>query len=414
MRTRGNVEMKLQALAFAALAMMAAAMPSFAAKVQSLLEQGSQALRQQQYSQAIAVFEKATRADSSSAEAFFKLGDAYYQRAFQRGTPDKADKDDAQNATEAYEAALALDPDLKAVTNPYLLHHGLALSQQALGRYDEALSNFRKATQISPRNPMPNLYAAALRWRMQDFEMSSANLEVSVQRARKARMYPALAKLVRTNALFTDLLAAPKNQVILESYDAVAAGTLDEREARARIEGASSYRDSLTNERSRRPAALEAPQVDPKVQEALDRANGQYQAQLFHEAIASYDEALDIDSRKGTLDSIQRTLVYSKMGASYRQQGLAPEAIRLLERAVEEVPQNSEAYYELALSYSVSGRLALAMSALSKAFDNAATLADQRKTLLLARTDSELEPLRDLPKFQELIKSRAKKLSARK
>jgi len=406
--------MKLQALAFAALAMMAAAMPSFAAKVQSLLEQGSQALRQQQYSQAIAVFEKATRADSSSAEAFFKLGDAYYQRAFQRGTPDKADKDDAQNATEAYEAALALDPDLKAVTNPYLLHHGLALSQQALGRYDEALSNFRKATQISPRNPMPNLYAAALRWRMQDFEMSSANLEVSVQRARKARMYPALAKLVRTNALFTDLLAAPKNQVILESYDAVAAGTLDEREARARIEGASSYRDSLTNERSRRPAALEAPQVDPKVQEALDRANGQYQAQLFHEAIASYDEALDIDSRKGTLDSIQRTLVYSKMGASYRQQGLAPEAIRLLERAVEEVPQNSEAYYELALSYSVSGRLALAMSALSKAFDNAATLADQRKTLLLARTDSELEPLRDLPKFQELIKSRAKKLSARK
>lgn len=406
--------MKLQTLALLASAALMSAAPSFASKADGLLEQGSQALRQQQVSQAIGLFEKATRTDSSSAEAFFKLGDAYYQRAFQSGTPDKADKDDAQNAAEAYEAALALDPALKTVSNPYLLHHGLALCQQALGRYDEALTNFRKATQVSPSNPMPNLYAAALRWRMKDYEMSSANLEVSVQRARKARMYPALAKLVRTNALFADLLSAPKNQVLLESYDAVAAGTLDEREARARIEGAASYRDSLTNERSLRRAAVEAPQVDAKVQEALDRANGQYQAQLFHEAIASYDEALDLDSRRGTLDSIQRTLVYSRMGASYRQQGLAPEAIRLLERAVEEVPQNSEAYYELALCYSVSGRLALAMSALTKAFDNAATLADQRKTLLLARTDSELEPLRDLPKFQELIKSRAKKLSARK
>ncbi|MFA6029349.1 MAG: tetratricopeptide repeat protein [Elusimicrobiota bacterium] len=381
-----------------------------------LVTEGVAALRAQRFTQAVSLFENATRADSSSAEAFYRLGGAYYQRAFQRGTPEKADRDDAQAAVDAYQTAIALDSSLESVSSPYLLHHGMGLCLQALGRTEEALDAYKKATAAAPGNPMPNLYAAALRYSMRDFDRSQANLELSARRALKLKAYPALAKLVRGNEIFSAMMSAPQNRTVLDLYDQVQAGVISEDEAHGRLSGTVEYRDALRDvpTSADRPAALDAPRVDPRVQDALDRANGQYGAQRFREAVDSYQEALDADARKGTLDAVQRSVVYEKIGSAYRQLGLAGEAIRVLENAVAELPQNSAAYYQLSLCYAISGRLALSLSALNRSLENAASVAELRQTMLLARTDNELEPIRDLPKFREILKTHTGKLSAKR
>jgi tetratricopeptide (TPR) repeat protein len=379
------------------------------AEAKALIAKGSAAVRENQFSQAIAVLEQATRCDSSSSEAFFRLADAYYRRAFQRGTPEKADRDDAQNAVDAFQTAVSLDSELKGISDPYLLYHGFGLSLQALGRNDEALSAFRSATLASPKNPMPNLYAAALRFQMGDFPMSSMNLEASIKRARSRGVYPALSKLVRTDPLFSGLLAVPKNLALLNAFDSVQAGTLTEGEAGERLAYASQFRDSVRDVPSSagsRPPSMDAAQsADPQVQEALDLADNHFQSLRFSEAIEEYQKALDLDARKGTLDASAKSLALERLGASYRQLGLASEAVRILERAVSELPQNGQAYYQLSLSYAAAGKLASSLGALNKSLENAATPADLRKTLILARTDSELDPLRDQPRFGEILRN---------
>jgi|GEM_PF-2380671 tetratricopeptide (TPR) repeat protein len=382
----------------------------------TLLEQGALALKSHQFSQAVTLFEQATRADSSSSEAFFRLGNSYYQRGFQRGTPEKADKNDAQNAVDALQSALTLDPKLRRVSDPYLLNLDMGLCLQALGRNEQALDSYKKASAAAQKNPMPELYTALLRAKMRDFERSSSSLESGVRRARRIDAYPALAKLVRRDGIFSSLLSVPQNKTVLDLYDAVQSGTLTEDEAHGRLIGTVEYRDSLRDIPSSedRPSSLDSRRVNDRVQSAVDRGHGAYKAQRFREAIDAYTEALAKDERKGTLDAVQRSIVRERLGSSYRQLGMTAESAKTLENAVEEAPQASGAYYQLAMTYAVSGRLSLSLSALNKALENAATVPDLRQTLLLARADSELEPLRDLPRFRDILRDHSQKLTAKK
>lgn len=384
------------------------------AKAGRLIVAGIRRLGAKQFSAAIASFEKAAEADRGSANAFYHLGDAYFQRGFQEGLPERADKDDARRALDAYESALGLDPSLRSVKDPYLLYHGMAQCQEALGDFAKALETLKSAATVAHRNPMPHLYGARIRYKMRDFDMSARNLYFSVRRARKLRAYPQLAKLLRDDPHFTSLLAVPQNKLIVESYDAVAQGVLSEDEAKERIRGFPQYRDALTSLPTRRPQSLDEPSQDPKVLRLIEEAHLAFDHERFRQAIAAYQQALASDSGKGTIDAVQRSLLLERIGASYRRLGLTGEAIRVLRKAVEEQAENSGAYYELSLSYAVQGELGNAMASLNKALDHAVTLPQLRKTLLLARTDSELEPLRDLPKFGQIISAHSQRLRARK
>jgi tetratricopeptide (TPR) repeat protein len=381
---------------------------------------GIRAMKEQNYSKAIVIFERAAKQDSRWSNAFFHLGNAYYHRAFAQGSPETADRDDASNAIDAFETALALDPALRSIRQPHKLYHGLAQSYEAVGRYDEALASIKDGAAVSPRNPMPNLYGARLRYRMRDFVMSSKNFYVSVARAHKIKSYPQLSKLIRSNGLFVPLLSVPQNRVILDAFDAVTEGTLSLAEARERIKTGDTggMRDALADRPS---ASVQMPQVvkrpeprqDPDVLKAIELGHLAFNVRRYREAVKHYENAFALDRARGTMDSVQKSMLFERIGSSYRKLGLANEAVQVLERAVGELPDNSTAYYQLALANAQMGKVGDAMSHLNRSLETARSMSELRKTLLMTKTDTEFEGLYDLPRFADIVKSFERKIARR-
>ena len=375
----------------------------------TLAKQASGLLKKLRYAKAIALLNQAAAMDPESAELFSRLGDAHFQKAFRKG-PEKADKKSAARAVAAYEKALALEKG--KVKGSYLLYHGLALSYEAIGKPSSALETWRKAAKASPSNPLPDLYAASLRYKMGDAELSASNLSAGIRRARKINAYPSIARLIRSDAAFSGLLSSPSNQAVLDVYDAVHAGKLREDEA---AQAPTDLRDSLRDipmEAMRAPPA--AVELDPRVSQPLSQADYAFQQQKYRAAIEAYKETLSADKRKGTLDPTRKSLVYERIGASYRQLGLVGEAVRFLEKALGQMPQNSEAHFQLALSFAAGGKLGSALDSLEDSLKNAATPADLRKLLLSARTEPDFQALRTLQEFQQTLSAHSQKLSAKR
>lgn len=375
------------------------------ARARAMIAEGLDSLKRRRHSSAIISFQGATEADPGSAEAFLQLGNAYYQRGFSRGTPETADRKDVQRALDAYQTALALDPESKAIAEPYLLHYGMGQCFEALGRYDQAAEALRRASLAASHNPMPPLYSAGLRFKMRDLKQSSENLHESVLRARKIRSYPALAKLVRSHPQFSGLMTVPQNRMILETYDQVESGQIREGLAKSHIEERLSMRDALASARSGAAMAriVAAQPPDPRIQQWLDEADGDFKFRKFRHALSEYQHVLKLDGTRGSLGAAERARIYQNVGVSYRMLGLAEESVAFLEKAVKEMPGSSSTYYQLALALSTAGKFMSALQALDLSLKFAHSNADLRVTLLLARTDSELEPVRDLPGFQRLL-----------
>lgn len=384
-----------------------------------LVDEGAALLRLRKYAPAIAAFQGATRLDSGSAEAYFRLGDAYYQRAFRRGTAEPADTEDANLALAAYQTASALDPTLRSVSDPYLLHHGAAMCHRALHRYDEALAELRKAMAESPGNPMPSLYAAQIRLLMKDIPLSSTNLQLGIQRARRLRSYRQLARLVRADPSFSGLLAVGQNQAILKAYEEVEEGTLSESRVQERIQELSTYRDSPRNADSHvsPQARIEAPRAaesGPVVMESLGRGHVEFRRRRYRAAVQEYRHALDEDAGRRSLGPAHKALLLENMGTAYRMLGDADGAARALEEAVRLAPQAGSAYYQLALACSVSGRFSRALESLDFSLKKARSMEELRRLLLQAKTDPELDPVRDLPTYRRILRLAEARLSVRR
>ncbi|MBI4349115.1 MAG: tetratricopeptide repeat protein [Elusimicrobia bacterium] len=374
-------------------------------RAEALIAEGKSSLQRKALSAAIAAFQGAAEADPGSAEAFLQLGNSYYERGFSRGTPDRADTKDVQRALDAYQNALALDPEHKAVSEPFLLHHGMAQCYQALGRYDQAAESLRLASLAAKHNPMPLLYTAELRYKMRDLKQSSESLLESVHRARRIKAYRSLAKLVRTHPQFAGLLQVPQNKMILETYDAVEEGKVREDHAKEVVEERLSMRDALNsmNTSESRSRLLVAPTPDPRMQEWLEEADGDFKYQKFRRAAVEYQQVLKLDATRGSLGAAERGRILQHIGVCYRKLGLTAEAIQYLEKSAQEMPDVYSTYYQLALAHSTAGQFTSALHALELSLQHARSNSDLRMTLLLAKTDTELEPLRDLPGYQRLL-----------
>ncbi|TPW18911.1 MAG: hypothetical protein FD126_3213, partial [Elusimicrobia bacterium] len=387
-------------------------------KAARTLAEGRAAERAQQFSRAVALYEKATKQDPSSADAFFHLGNAYFGRAFQRA--DRADRDDAQAAVDAYETALGIDPTLKSIRDPFLLYHGLSQSYETVGAYQKALGALKMASKNNPNNPMPHLYGARVRMKMGDTERASANLYWSVKRARALNMFPQLARMLREDAVFAGLMGIPQSKVILDSYDAVYRGAITEDQAKERIRNAAEMGDmrdavrDVPNSRTSRPGSMDAPVTDPVVLQRIDDGHRAFEAGNYQQAVTDYQSALTADGPKGTMDAVLRSMTLERLGSSYRHMGLAGEGVRALTRAIETLPENSAAHYELALCLAAGGRPGEALSALNRALDTAGTLAQLRKTLILSKTDPELASVRDIPRYRLIVESHERKMTARR
>jgi tetratricopeptide (TPR) repeat protein len=152
------------------------------------------------------------------------------------------------------------------------------------------------------------------------------------------------------------------------------------------------------------------PMQDPEILRQIDAGHLSYHAQTYRDAIESYQAALNADAKKNTLDAVQKSLVYERMGSAYRHLGLSGEALRVLERSVTELPQNSSAYYEMALCYAAGGQLGTSLTYLNKALENSTSQAQLKRTLMMAKTDTELEAARDMERYEAIINTHSAKV----
>ncbi|MFA6316533.1 MAG: tetratricopeptide repeat protein [Elusimicrobiota bacterium] len=346
-----------------------------------------------------------------SAEAYFTQGYALYQKAFTGGATENADRKLAVQAIRAYTKAIGMDPGLETVAAPYRIYHSLGLCYEAVGADEKAIEAYRKAFQSSPDNPMLPLYAARLRYRMNDVPRSAANLALALRKAKAANKDKALVKMVKTNAFFASMLKSDLNRGIVSEYEAGAAPARIEAADDSKEEMRDAIRDTPPDQRRQ---ILAETQADSAALRRLAAADEDFRFNRFREAVDGYNETLILNQESAVLNPTQLSIVYERMGASYNRLGLSNGAIKALRFAVQEMPGNSNAYYQLSLAYAVSGKYAQSLRALSESFKNAPSDGELRKLSLLARTDSELEPIRDLPGYQNLMGPTMERLQARK
>jgi tetratricopeptide (TPR) repeat protein len=81
-------------------------------------------------------------------------------------------------------------------------------------------------------------------------------------------------------------------------------------------------------------------------------------------------------------------------------ESLYEQAIQKFQKAIEINPQSDNAYFNLACAYALMKRASEACQALDKAF------SINPKTVIMVNTDSDFDPIRDDPIFQQWLYSK--------
>jgi len=363
----------------------------------ALISQGLREEQRRDYSAAIASFQKAIRTNARSAEAYSQLGNAYYLRSL-KPTPGASVSSDANDAVFAYTIAIRLDPRLRTVSDPYGLYHGLAMCNGLLGRDGQAAEAMKLAMKASHGNPMPALYAASFYQRLHDNPNAAANFDISLQRAKKLRAYPALSKLIRSDPRFKELLQIPVNGRLLDAYDQMEGAVLAKADVASDLKN-EPLRDAPNGGGA--PQALGRKEGD-SIRSKVEEGDEDLKFQRFRDAILAYREAMRQDKARGVLSASEKAVVLQRAGAGYRQLGHFPEAIKILGASIAIQP-SGEAYYQAALAYAAAGDAPNALAFLNRALGAARTSQQLREMLLMARTDSEFDSLRNLPAFKKIV-----------
>lgn len=365
-----------------------------------LMSTGLGDLRRGEYTAAISAFTKAARAQGS-VSAYFLLGWAHYQRGFRGGSVAGADRDDAQSAIDAYGLALGLDPKLGELPDPSRLYFSLALCREAVGSYPAALDAYRTALRVSPRNALIPLHAARLRLKMRDPAQALSNVELALAKARSAGREQALIDAVRADRSFAPLLAdaATRRLLGVSAED----GTLV---ADARGED---LRDAARDV----PARVAPPAQDTAALERISQGDLEFEFRRYRNAVADYDQALALDRRQGTLPASRVAAVYQKIGAAYNKLGQSDLSIAFLRKSLQMNPMNAQTHYQIALGYAMSGQTEAALHALKESLSSADGSAQLRRLVLLTKTDVELEAVRDLPGYAQVMADVADRVALR-
>ncbi len=142
------------------------------------------------------------------------------------------------DAEAAYHRALALDPNYATG------HHWYAFHLQTVGRYDEAMVERRRALEIDPLTPMPNVSLASLYSAMRQPDRALEAIDRTLEREPRiwfARVIKgqALMELGRHHEALREFLeaerAAPDNFMAMASVVDGLVATGDVREARRRV-----------------------------------------------------------------------------------------------------------------------------------------------------------------------------------
>ncbi len=385
--------------------------PKAAAAAAVWTQAGLERLSARDLGAAIKLFDQAARG-KPSASAYFLLGWAHYQRGFSGKTPEEAVLEDALAAAAAFEKALSLEPSLASVPNPHRLHTSLALCREAARDHEGAMLAYKAAFKAAPSNAMIPLHAARLRHKMGDAEKAAADLAVSLDRARKLGKMAEIARLVRTDRLFMPLL---KNERARKLLAAAESAEKPEQTLAMHVAASEELRDALRDTKPKPTAADRAigrgsaasegrkEAADTELAAKLAEADAAFKARRWRPAADAYGAAVAMNVPFQKLGRERLAAAYERMGTAYNQLGLTHEAVRALQSSLAHLPGGPAAHYQLALAYSRSGRLDASLQSLGQALKSAPNGGERRKFELLAKTDVELEPVRDLPAFRGLV-----------
>jgi len=92
------------------------------------------------------------------------------------------------------------------------------------------------------------------------------------------------------------------------------------------------------------------------------------------------------------------TMAALNRASGLRMKGKLDQAVAAMEKAVERSPKSGDAWYDYACYLSLSGNKVEALAALKKA------LVLTPKSVSMAKTDTDLDPLRKEPEFKKLVK----------
>ncbi|HAM36747.1 MAG TPA: hypothetical protein DEB40_00410 [Elusimicrobia bacterium] len=363
--------------------------------VQMLVKEGMTALDSQDFDAAIKKFTRASQLKELSS-TFFLLGYAHYQRGFRSGSPQTADLADARETINAYSQAISLDPNLSTLSEPYRLYHSLAMAYEALNSYDPAIDAYKKAMKASPENPMLPLYAARLRYRMGNMAKAGDNLALCLKRARAMHKLPLILRTIKTDPLFSTLVESRDMQRIIRNAE--------EERASADSPEEGPLRDSLNDPGPALNRSLKAlPLENTAVTDALSTAEKRFKFRQYQMALDAYNEVLRLNAQAPSLNPALLAIAYERMGTACNRLGRSSEAISHLWRSLQQMPNNPSVYYQLALAHSVNGKFKDSLAALNETLRSAPSKQELRRFTLLAKTDSELEPVRDLPGFNSMV-----------
>lgn len=379
--------------------------------VKALLKSGLADMSRRDFDSAIEKFTQASAAKPDS-RALFLLGYAHIQRGSGRAVPSPADKRDALDAVSAYSQAMAIDPELKVIADKTRFYRSLAWCYETLGSFEAAAEAYRSAMAASPQNPMIPLHLARVYSRLGEPLKAAETLGASLEAARALGQESLILNTVRGNPKYYSMLAYPDVAAVIVG---AAASSGVQVAQNSPVSQGEELRDAVRDTGPSLPRELAAavPQEDPAVTAALAQGDESFKFRQFRGAINSYEAAARLDARSQTLSPAQRALLYERLGTAYNRLGLTQEAVLPLQRSLQSLPQNPAAHYQLAMSYAVSGRFNEALSALDAALRAAPSKGEMRRYMILAKSDLELEPLRDTAKFNSLLE-RCEELLARR
>ena len=370
--------------------------------VRRLMSEGLGQLQRGKTTEAVTAFNKAVR-KKGTVSSYFLLGWAHYQRGFKLGSVEAADREDAQSAVEAYSMALSLDPKLSELPDPSRLYFSLALCYEALDSYDEALNAYKMALSAAPSRPLIAVHAARLRLKMKNPGKALSNIEIALNNAEKNGRTKALRDQVRRDPAFAPLIADAACRRALGIADAQEDGTMI----------AADFRSEEMRDAVRDTPAPAPPAQDSKVLDKIAQGNLQFKFRRYISAAAFYNQALDLDAQRPTLGNLRIAAVYERLGAAHNKIGQSDAATVALEKSLELDGRSSSARYQLALAYAMSGKTGTALETLQKSFKAASDAAELRRLVMMAKTDVELEAVRDLPGFKIAVASVSKRVALR-
>ncbi len=365
---------------------------------QKLMAEGLGDLQRGEYTDAISRFNKAVRTQRS-VSTYFLLGWAHYQRGFKHGAVETADRDDAQSAIDAYSMALKMDAALKELPDASRLYFSMALCQEAVESYEAALASYKNALKASPNKALIPLHAARLRLKMKDEDKAVSNLEMAMAKARKNGHEGALIAAAKRDPAFAPLLAdtLTRRTLGITKQEAAAAETKDMVATNMDVRG-EEMRDAVRDTPRAAP-----PAQDPAVVEKIAQGNLEFKFRRYQNAVNAYNEALAINAERTTLPNDQVAALYEKIGTAYNKIGNSDQAVRSLQKSLQQNPMNAGAHYQIALGYAMSGKTGAALHALKEAFSSCSDPAELRRYVLLSKTDVEFEAVRDLPAFSQTV-----------